>query len=517
MTRWLLPVLVLVLVGPAVAGPLLTVNGELSSRSSQLRTGEFVEVQKVNLQAGLLVSLRVTAEGFAPCLLVTTPEGRHFTQGVSGTERQVRLDFVTTTAGTHQIGVTSEKVDQRGKYVLEGEARALKDGIAGLKSLADVSKQLRPTDQGPGIDRPAHTHTVQIKAGQVVRVLVQSTAFDPVLLVTPPGGAMLKADDVEGKNPEIAFVAAQDGAVKIVVLPADPAGQGPYRLQVASGALVSSAATDGAAVLSQQGILGPGSAQLESGEWGALYSAKMVGGTEYVLQLEVKGFQPRILAVLPDGRQVDQRVSGDSGVVRVELTSDRSGVLRLCIASQRSGVGGTFRVSVQPKAMADAGTPTSPVTPAESDVTPADPRVPAPPRFQGAKLLNARSPGLSVPTPQPLPATVQDPGVLSRTLHQMNYLSVEAGGWSEIDERNWLYPKPGDVTHSSPRFFFADPDNQFRDADTATNYIVPLQWQGNVFTCKHRRDLDAHGSFEMLDVAGTVSADGSRVEWVTIR
>ncbi|MEN6304029.1 MAG: hypothetical protein ABFD96_14960 [Armatimonadia bacterium] len=510
MNRSLSVVLMLVLLGPAVAEPLLKANGELTSRSSTLRTGEYVEVQKVSLQTGVLVSLKVAAEGFAPYVLVTTPEGRHFTQGVSGAEREVQLDFITTIAGMHQIGVTTEKAGQKGKYVLEGEARPLKDGIAGLKSLADVSKQLRPTDQGPGIDRPAHTHTVQIKAGQVVRVVVQSAAFDPVLVVTPPGGEMLKADDVADKNPEIDFVAEQDGALKVIILPADPTGQGPYRLQVSSGELVAPAAPPGAAILSGQGILGPGSAQLESGEWAALYSAKMAGGTDYVLQLEVKGFQPRILAVLPDGKQVDQRVSGDSGVVRVELTSDRSGALRLCIASQRSATGGTFRVNVQPKAMADAGAPASPVTPAE-------PRVPAPPRFQGAKLLNPKSPGLSVPTPQPLPATVQDPGVLSRTLHQMNYLSVEAGGWSEMDEQNWLYPKPGDVTHSSPRFFFTDPDNQFWNADTATNYTVPLQWQGNVFTCKHRRDLDAHGSFEMLDVAGTVSPDGSRVEWVTIR
>jgi len=519
MTRSLSVVLMLVLLGPAVAEPLLKVNGELTSRSSTLRSGEFAEVHEIDLQAGMLVSLKVAAEGFAPYVLVTTPEGRHFTRGVTGTEREVRLDFVTTTAGTHRIGVTSEKVGQRGKYVLEGEAAALKDGVAGLKSLADASRQLRLIDRVPGLDRPAIAHTAPVKAGQVARVQVQSTAFDPAVLVTPPGGAMLKADDVEGKDPEIVFVAAQDGEMKITVIPADRTGQGSYRLRVAVGTLVTAATTTSPAALSELGLLGPGSAQLESGEWAGLYSAKVTARTEYVLALEVKGFKPRILAVLPDGTQVDQRVSGDSGVVRLQLISERSGQVLLCIASQRPGVGGTFRMSVQPKDLtaADVGTPTAPVTPTGPEVTPSDPRVPAPPRLQGAKLLNSRSPGLDLPTPRPTPATVQNPGVLAQTLHQMNYICVEAGGWSEVDERNWLYPRPGDTTHSSPRFFFTDPDNQFDNAVGAGNYTVPLQWQGNIFTCTHRRDLDKHGSFEMLDVAGTVSPDGSRVEWVTIR
>ncbi|MHB8996381.1 MAG: hypothetical protein ACYC63_14140 [Armatimonadota bacterium] len=523
MSRYLLPVLLLLtLAGHALAAPLLTARGALSSRSPLLATGEFHQVQKVNVEAGMLVSLKAAAEGFPPYLVANAPDGRRFTRGVSGTARQVQLDFITTKAGVCQIAVTTEKPGQSGTFVLEGESRPLQGGIAGLRPLFNKQAKVTTTDQDLGQGRRAHTHTVTIQAGQVIRVLAESAAFDALLAVTPPGAATIQADDVSNKNPEVAFLSTKAGSLKIMVISADAKGRGAYRLQVMGGSLASASPSQTpttAALLAQQGSLGAGSPQLQSGEWGQLYGVDLVAGQSYVLRVKAQGFQPRLLAVLPDSKEVDQRAAGTATEIKVALTAGRSGLLKFCIASTRPRVGGSFRVDVAPEtaptstaSVPGAALGPAPTTPAAA---PRDPRVPIRPKIDGTKFVDPKDPAFNVPAPRPLPATVRDPGVLAKTLHQMNYICVEAGGWSEMNETNWRYPRANDTSHGSPRRFTTDPDNQFDDGDGY--YTVPLRWNGNVFTCQHRRNIDTRGNIEMLDVTGTVTPDGDRVEWVLIR
>lgn len=277
-----------------------------------------------------------------------------------------------------------------------------------------------------------------------------------------------------------------------------------------------------AAPLTDQATLGPGSAKLQGGQWAKWYNARVTKGRTCVLRVEAQGFSPYLVVIQPGDPQVTLRPRSGATALQARLTPARDGILRLAVASDRPGKGGSFSVTLEgaaaasPRAVTQGATPS--VTPGPLPSTKSKPPpVPPAPEFEGAQPLDLTELGAGLPVPKPAPTTLQDPGALGRTLHQMNYLCVTTGAWSEMRETNWLYPRAGDTTHGSPRNFYTEADNQFWDPATAGNYTVPLQWHGNVFSCSHRRNLDDRGNLEMLDVTGTVSPNGDRVDWVMIR
>lgn len=270
-----------------------------------------------------------------------------------------------------------------------------------------------------------------------------------------------------------------------------------------------------------EGALGPGCPVLEKGEFVLFFSLPVEAGKTYVLRVQSEGFPARLLAGYRGGDDVVEAAAKQAGgPATLTFKAPRDGHLLIAVTSLAAGQQGPFRLEASlpatPTKTTAPAQPTTPTKPATTTSKPQDPRVPPALKFEGAKTVDLKQlPPLTPPKPNP--ATVGDPGVLAKTLHQMNYLCVTAGGWSQVNETNWLYPRAGDTTHSSPRNFHPSADNQFFDRDEAKYYTVPLQWTGNVFTCSHRRNLDDRGNLEMLDVTGTVSPNGDRVQWVTVR
>lgn len=530
MPRILLPLLLLsmILASQVAAAPVLSERGELTAGSPTLKSGEFHQAYKINLPAGVLASFTLTAQNFPPFLIIKTPDGRNFSRGVKGTERAVKLELITLSAGEYVVAVTTDQVGQRGKFEMEGTTRAIQGGVAGLKPLLQLMGAISNTDQDLGDGIRADEFSVEIKAGQAIRAVVESTAFDAFLVLKTPEGTQLRVDDVKGKDPEVVFLSSQSGPLKIMVLNADPQGRGSYRLQVLGGSLSGVAVTPttptppkppvASGVLTDQATLGPGSARLESGEWGKLYAVPLKAGETYELQIEAMGFQPRVLALLPDGQQVDQRGAAVGSRMTLRLTSAKAGMMQFCIASARVGQGGLVRVQGgKPTTATPPATPTTPTTPtppATPGTEPKDPRVLVPPKFEGTKLVNLKDPAFNMPAPKPNPAVVKDPGILGKTLHQMNRVRVIVSAWSEMSEKNWIYP-PTKYNGTSPRWFALDLENNFQD--NQGSYTVPLKWSGNVFSSRHHFDLDPHGGVQAFDVTGTVSPDGDRVEWIVIR
>ena len=77
-------------------------------------------------------------------------------------------------------------------------------------------------------------YDVPVSAGEHVRVVVTSSAFDPVLEVTPPSGVPLTNDDHRGDRTrsELELVATVAGHLKVQVTSFSPSAQGAYHVRV---------------------------------------------------------------------------------------------------------------------------------------------------------------------------------------------------------------------------------------------------------------------------------------------
>src|SRR5262245_14020997 len=104
---------------------------------------------------------------------------------------------------------------------------------AGGDVLLDRDGTLEPSD-ARGARSRIDRYDVAIGAGEHVRVTLTSTAFDPVLEVTPPRGAPLTNDDVGGDRTrsEIEIVAPIAGQLKVQVESYVAEAEGAYHVHV---------------------------------------------------------------------------------------------------------------------------------------------------------------------------------------------------------------------------------------------------------------------------------------------
>ncbi|MDH5492279.1 MAG: hypothetical protein OEY14_10030, partial [Myxococcales bacterium] len=93
----------------------------------------------------------------------------------------------------------------------------------------------------PGAAPMRTAYEVPVQLGDRVLIVLRSSAFDPVLIVTPPGGETLSNDDFAGRRDEsrLTVLAPMAGSLKIIATSVSPGASGPFELSVrrtASGA-----------------------------------------------------------------------------------------------------------------------------------------------------------------------------------------------------------------------------------------------------------------------------------------
>ena len=111
-----LPVLAALLVGAGCArGPVETA-GALEPGDDTLATGELVDTHTVEAEPGQWVRVEVAADGFAPYLILHSPDGVQ--TDVPGGARAAATAFVAPVAGRWEVLVTSATPGGAGAYTL---------------------------------------------------------------------------------------------------------------------------------------------------------------------------------------------------------------------------------------------------------------------------------------------------------------------------------------------------------------------------------------------------------------
>ncbi|HEX8299177.1 MAG TPA: hypothetical protein VF594_08465 [Rubricoccaceae bacterium] len=108
----------------------------------------------------------------------------------------------------------------------------------------------------------ADSYSVRIKEGQWIRVDLNSTAFDPYIILRPPTGAASENDDAvpgDRQHAQVIFRATEAGQVEIIATSFEPGESGAYTLTYeVSDTQPQSVATEGGTTPPASGEAAPG-------------------------------------------------------------------------------------------------------------------------------------------------------------------------------------------------------------------------------------------------------------------
>lgn len=234
-------------------------------------------------------------------------------------------------------------------------------------------------------------HQVTVGAGDRVRITLTSQAFDPVLLVTVPGGETLSNDDVAGDRTrsELEIIAARGGELKVGVTSYQPGASGAYHVRIERVATSASAApriasaggahhqllvngrsflgstgpaptgpvpatASGAAPAAPavaplrvgdriQANLARGDTTLPSGELADVYELVVTEPTAITLQMQSRAVDSFLLVTTPSGEQLQNDDSGGTRDAQIELQAT-PGTYRVIATTYRAGESGAYEL-----------------------------------------------------------------------------------------------------------------------------------------------------------------------------
>ena len=184
---------------------------------------------------------------------------------------------------------------------------------------------------------------VPVQQGDHLQVTLTSTAFDPVLEVTPPGGGALTNDDWQGSRSEsrLGLVAAAPGVMKVTVTSFQPGASGAFRVQVQRVGGATAAPQAGAPTVAghqllpaggtREGEVGPGDATLADGRANEMIMVQGADAGPLELRIEATGATvPLALVMDPQGHSLNPTGSGvypitQPGPHRLQLIAPAAG------------------------------------------------------------------------------------------------------------------------------------------------------------------------------------------------
>ncbi len=352
-----------------------TASGELRRGDDTLTSGEYNDRWTFPVRRGQTYEVTLTSAAFDPYLLVRGPGGLEEDNDddpAARGSRDSRIRFTAPADGEVEIGATSYQPGETGAYRLSlaamggatpdrrepaAPAGGLGVGQTISGTLARGDAQL---DSGEFID----TWTLQGRRGQQLDIRLTSTAFDPYVAISGPGGfSEFNDDDAEAtgsRDSRLRVTLPADGAYTIGATSYEPGESGAYRLAVlddAGGQPSRPPANVGPARPAEGGLmtigqavggsLGAGDDTLDSGEYVDSYRFTGRRGQRVSVELTSSAFDAYTMLRTPSGEQFDND-DGDSGTdSRQQLVLPEDGEYEVLVTSYRPGETGSYRFTVE--------------------------------------------------------------------------------------------------------------------------------------------------------------------------
>ena len=214
-------------------------TGVLGPGDDTLDAGEWYEVHTFEGQPGELIRAEMTGE-FDTYLILTGPGGLD-TQNDDGPQGQTHsvLEAVLTEQGTYTFVATSYEANQGGSYSLsmtrgEGSAeRATQRDTTRIQNGDVTQGTLESGDMSLQAGEHVDFFTLDVEPGMLLQVSLESTDFDPYLMLELPDGGNDSNDDWDGSRTlsRIEIPVNQAGQVRIGATSYRPGEAGRYTLK----------------------------------------------------------------------------------------------------------------------------------------------------------------------------------------------------------------------------------------------------------------------------------------------
>lgn len=191
--------------------------------------GSYYKTVELDLQAGDVLVLDLMSRDFDAFLTVHSPSGRIIHDDDSGEGFNARIVVDVDQGGKWIVFINTAGRGETGRYTLRALSvpghQVERQEFAGR--LADDGPRL-PTNNAVYSER-----VLDLRAGQLLVIDLESSDFDAMLFVHSPGGQTFEDDDGgEGFNSRLFIEVDRDGPWRFVATSYDPSSRGAYRMIV---------------------------------------------------------------------------------------------------------------------------------------------------------------------------------------------------------------------------------------------------------------------------------------------
>ena len=330
-------------------------SGRLEAGDTTLDSGEYVDGNAFEFQAGEFVVVDLRSTDFDPWLEIRTPGGETFVNDDhEGDSSRSQLALTLTETGSYTVFATTYKPGDSGAYDVSirrgsAEATPAADSRVEQGTLAAGDSQL---DTGEYVD----TFTFDGRPGQTMRIDLAATGFDGYLVLIPPSGDPLHNDDAPGQPGHSLIEASLSelGTYTVAVTSYKVGEVGSYTLTV------ESSAGDGEYTRQRdvagitpgeelQGRLEDGDTQLDGGELVDMYVFDGQAGQKLVVEMTATDFDPYLGVLLPSGGEPIENDDFGSrrDMSRIEFQLQETGRYRVAATSFGAGVQGAYKLALQ--------------------------------------------------------------------------------------------------------------------------------------------------------------------------
>jgi hypothetical protein len=374
------------------------VQGTLAANDSTLPSGEHADVYSFAGTQGDTISLTLNSTAIDPYLIVVAPSGAVFADDDSGGTTNSSLSLVLAETGEYKVIASATRAGVTGAYELKFNPSSRQTNVqewfpgqpqpqpGGSTQVAAVTRQgtLAQGDQrlssGEFVDR----YTFNWPVGAQLRLRLESSQFDPYLIVRAPSGSQQDNDDFSpsDRNSQLDYTAREAGQYTVMVTSYRPGETGAYTLNI-SGAAAGAQPTPGQPtptpaqpnnVGSQNvtGSLAQGDATLPSGEFADNFTFNWPAGAAVHLEATSSDFDTFLIVRSPSGQQ-QQNDDGIQGTTNsaLDLVTSEAGQYTVTVSSYRAGETGNYQLSVRaPGAGTAQPTPMPNPTPVQPNPVP---------------------------------------------------------------------------------------------------------------------------------------------------
>lgn len=339
-----------------------TANGQLTNSDARADGGQYQDVYTIRGRAGQALRINLDSDNMDTLVRVTGPGNFNAQDDDSGELLNAQLDVTLPANGEYRIIATTYGQGVTGNYTLRvNEIQASQATVTGANGGAlrigqPVAGSLAASDARSSGGQHQDVYTFTGRAGQTLRVNLDSNTMDALVRVTGPGG-FAQEDDDSGDllNAQLDITLPANGTYQVIATTYSAGVTGDYTLRVSEidpRQNAATAAAIGTIRVGQtiNGALRAGDPTRSSGQFADAYTIEGQQGQTIEIRLTATAYDPFLSISGPGNFQADNDDDMESNEPlrnsRLVVTLPQSGQYRIQATSFASGSTGDYRLSV---------------------------------------------------------------------------------------------------------------------------------------------------------------------------